>query len=108
MPKNKVLWVQEEYLREIVAGRKTIEVRVGYDNIRRLEPGDTLRLNDVHVRIIRRIGIYRDFAELLCHEDPASIAPGLASAELLAALRAIYPPEKEALGVYALELAPPE
>lgn len=100
----KTLWIRESYLSQILAGRKTVEVRVGYKNIRRLQSGDQLKLNDQHLATIRRIGQYRDFEELLAHEDPAAIAPDLPQSELLAAIRQIYPPEKEALGAVALEL----
>jgi len=101
----KTLWIREPYLSFILSGRKTVEVRVGYSNILRLQPGDRLRLNDEHPATIRRIGQYVDFEELLAHEDPAAIAPDLPPDELLAALRQIYPPDKEALGAVALELA---
>jgi putative hydrolase of the HAD superfamily len=102
----KTLWVREPYLSQILAGLKTVEVRVGYDNIRRLQAGDQLKLNDEHLVTIRRIGRYADFEELLAHEDPAAIAPD-APGQLLAALRELYPPEKEALGAIALELISP-
>jgi len=101
----KTLWIREPYLSHILSGLKTVEVRVGYDNIRRLQPGDRLRLNDEHPATVRRIGRYADFEELLAQEDPAAIAPDLPPDELLAALRQIYPPDKEALGAVALELA---
>lgn len=101
---TKTLWVKEEYLAEILSGRKTVEVRVGYPNIRRLVPGDVLRLNDHYEARILRVAHYADFRELLAHEDVDSIAPGLTREELEIALRQIYPPEKEALGVVALEL----
>jgi ASC-1-like (ASCH) protein len=104
----KVLWIKQPYLEQILAGAKTIEVRVGYPNIRRLGTGDPLELNDQHVVTICRIARYDSFIALLAHEDPARIAPGLTPEELLAALREIYPPQKEALGVVALELALPE
>jgi hypothetical protein len=42
----------------------------------------------------------------LDHEDAASIAPDVLSGQLLERLRAIYPPEKEALGVVALGIEP--
>jgi putative RNA 2'-phosphotransferase len=100
----KTLWLKDEYLAQILAGRKTIEVRVAYANIARLQPGDRLLLNDRHPYVIRRIGHYASFVELLAREDPAAIAPDLAPDALLGALRAIYPAEKEALGVVALEL----
>jgi len=102
--RTKTLWLKDEVLAEILAGRKTIEVRVAYGNIARLQPGDRLLLNERHPYLIRRIGRYASFEELLDCEDPAAIAPYLAPDGLLGALRAIYPVEKEALGVVALEL----
>jgi putative hydrolase of the HAD superfamily len=101
-----LLWVREPYLSQILAGDKTVEVRAGYKNIRRLEPGDWLKLNDRHLAKIARIGRYSGFEELLDREDAAAIAPDLTQQELLDALRALYPPEKEALGAIALELVP--
>ncbi len=104
MPREKVLWIREPYLQQILAGRKTVEVRVAYSNLLRLEPGDFLRLNDQHRVRIRRIGRYADFEELLVAEDPRAIAPDLPPEELLSRIREIYPPEKEALGAIALEV----
>ena len=104
--RTKTLWIKDEYLRLILAGRKTIEVRVGYSNIKRLQVGDLLLLNDQHPFVIRRIGHYASFEELLAHEDAASIAPDVPPGQLLEKMRAIYPPEKEALGVVALEIKP--
>jgi putative hydrolase of the HAD superfamily len=103
----KTLWIREPYLDQILSGRKTIEVRVGYQNILRLQPGDQLNLNNQHRVTIRRIGLYDNFEDLLAHEETADIAPGLLPSELLAALREIYPPEKEGLGAVALELSLP-
>lgn len=100
----KTLWVREEYLRHILKGDKTVEVRVGYQNIRRLRPGDVLLLNERYPFRIRAIRVYPNHEALLAHEDPRAIAPSMSLDELRETLRAIYPPEKEALGVYALEL----
>ena len=61
-------------------------------------------LNDQHPFVIRRIGRYASFKELLAHEDAASIAPDILPSQLLEGLRAIYPPEKETLGVVGLEI----
>jgi ASC-1-like (ASCH) protein len=102
--RTKTLWIRDEHLAEILSGRKTVEVRVAYSNIARLQPGDRLLLNDRHPFAIRRVGRYADFDGLLANEDPAAIAPGLTSEELLATLRSLYPSEKEALGVVALEI----
>jgi HAD superfamily hydrolase (TIGR01662 family) len=102
----KTLWVREPYLAQILAGAKTVEVRVAYDNIRTLAPGDRLRLNDHHLVEIRRVAFYDDFEALVDAEAAGAIAPGLLPGELLPALRDIYPPEKEALGAVALEISP--
>jgi len=104
--RTKTLWIRDEYLQQILEGRKTIEVRVAYKNVARLQPGDRLLLNDRHPYQVRRVGRYADFDELLAREDAAAIAPGLAADELLSTLRTLYPPEKERLGVVALEIVP--
>lgn len=107
MPRVKTLWIKDVYLRQVLTGRKTVEVRVAYRNITRLQPGDILLLNDLHRYMISEIRHYPDFDALVTAEDPATIAPDLPGREaLLAACRAIYPPEKEALGVVALEIVP--
>lgn len=102
----KVLWIREPYLSQILAGHKTVEVRVGYENIGRLQPGDRLKLNDRYLATVQRIGRYTSFEKLLDQEDAATIAPDLAPQALLGALRELYPPEKEALGAVALEIVP--
>jgi putative hydrolase of the HAD superfamily len=102
--RSKTLWLRQPFLGQILAGDKTVEVRVGYDNIRRLRPGDRLRLNDRHLAEIRRVAHYDDFEALLAAEDAGAIAPGLTPDALLGALRDLYGPEKEALGPVALEL----
>ena len=104
--RTKELWIKDEYLQMILAGRKTIEVRVGYSNITRLQAGDRLLLNGQHPYIIQRSERYASFEELLTHEEPAFIAPGMTASELLDALRAIYSADKESLGVVALEIRP--
>jgi ASC-1-like (ASCH) protein len=100
----KVLWIKDAYLAEILSGQKTIEVRVGYSNILRLRPGSPLLLNERHRARVRRITVYPTFAALVEAEDASRIAPGTARAELLSALRTLYPPDKEALGAVALEI----
>jgi ASC-1-like (ASCH) protein len=104
--RTKTLWIKDEYLQLILAGLKTVEVRVGYDSITRLQVGDRLLLNDRHPFVIQRIGRYASFEELLAHEDATAIAPDVPPGQLLERLRVIYPPEKEALGVVALEIKP--
>ncbi len=103
----KTLWVKEKYLQQILSGRKTVEVRVAYKNIDRLQPGDMLLLNEQHRYVINEIRRYPNFEALVAAEDPIAIAPELPDREsLLAACRAFYPPGIEALGTVALELRP--
>jgi ASC-1-like (ASCH) protein len=99
------LWIKEEYLQQILGGEKSVEVRVGYPNILRLNAGDIVHLNERYPATIRRVARYASFVELLAKEAAGAIAPGLSEEALLSTLRSIYPPEKEALGVIALELA---
>jgi ASC-1-like (ASCH) protein len=104
--RTKTLWIKDEYLDQILRGEKDVEVRVGYHNISRLQEGDVLLLNGKYPYEIARVGRYASHEALLEGEDTTRIAPGVSRGELLAALRRIYPPEKEALGVIALEIAP--
>ncbi len=104
--RTKTLWIKEEYLQQIRDGRKSIEVRVAYSNISRLQAGDLLMLNDEDRYIIRRIGRYADFESMLEQENPLAIAPDTLPEELLEQIRTIYPREKEELGVIVLEIEP--
>jgi ASC-1-like (ASCH) protein len=104
--RTKTLWIRQEYLDQILSGRKTVEVRVAYKNIARLRVGDRLMLNNRFPFLIRRTATYAAFAELLANEDATSIAPDLTPQMLLDALRHLYPSEKEALRVVALEIEP--
>ena len=107
MARTKTLWLKAEYLQQILCGRKTVEVRVAYTNIARLQPGDRLLINEVHPYTITAVRRYENFEALVAAEDPGRIAPDLPNrAALLAACRGLYPPDKEALGVIALEITP--
>lgn len=107
MPRTKTLWLKDEFLQHILSGRKTVEIRVAYANIARLQPGDILWLNEQHRYTITAIRRYADFEAMVAAEEPIRIAPELPDrAALLAACRALYPPDKEALGVVALEIIP--
>lgn len=103
---KKTLWIKDDYLKMILDGHKTIEVRVGYTNITRLQPGDLLLLNDEYPYKICRVARYSNFEALLAAESAEAIAPGFSKEALLQALHEIYPPEKENFGVIALEITP--
>lgn len=54
---------------------------------------------------ITRIARYANLGELLAHEDAEKYAPDVPREQLLDILRGVYPPDKEALGVVAPEIA---
>jgi 8-oxo-dGDP phosphatase len=94
--------------RQMESGRKTIEVRVATPQKRAIAVGDPVvfhdRDNDRELDVIvQRITRYASFEDLIRSEDPARIDPDGPRGELLANLRRIYPPAKEALGALAFE-----
>lgn len=100
--------IKRPYFNAIMSGRKTLEVRVGYNNIKRLRAGDLLQLEAGHtsgVVRIKSIRVYNSFADMLSAEPWHEIVPqadnGGAALKLL---RDIYPVHKELLGVYVIEI----
>lgn len=100
----KTLWIKRQFLEEILGGRKTIEVRVGYRSIQELKPGMRLLLNEKHEIGIKDVRRYPTFSEMLEHEEAEKIAPGMPKGEILRILRSLYSPFEEKLGVFAIEL----
>ncbi|WP_330347757.1 ASCH domain-containing protein [Streptomyces sp. NBC_00582] len=107
-PAEHSLTIRKPYFDLIASGAKTIEVRVGYPKIRKINAGDTLRITCADEFLNARVTAveeYESFAAMLDAEDPAAIGgPNMSHDQLVAAIRDIYPPEKEALGVFALHL----
>lgn len=101
--------IRKPYFDLIASGDKTVEVRVGYPKIRRISAGDTLRITCADESLSKRVTAVREypsFAALLDNENVSAIGgPDMTHDQLVAAIRDIYPPEKEALGVFALHLA---
>jgi ASC-1-like (ASCH) protein len=103
--RNKSIYKQ--YLQLIASGEKTIEVRVGYPSMRRIAPGQFLRFvsgDEQCLTRVRRISEYASFEEMLDQEDAQAIGATESREELLGLIGKIYPPEKEALGVLAIEI----
>ncbi|MFA6963776.1 MAG: GNAT family N-acetyltransferase [Patescibacteria group bacterium] len=103
----RTIRVKNHLLRQITSGQKTIEVRVGYDNIKTIRPGEDILLASsteqsvIHVKDVR---VYGDFEEMLNVEDHTKIVPDKNWDQVLWLLREIYSEEREALGVYVLEI----
>ncbi|MER7048087.1 ASCH domain-containing protein [Streptomyces jumonjinensis] len=108
-PREHSLTIRKPYFDLIASGAKTTEVRVGYPKIRKITPGDTLTITCADESVTTRITAvkeYESFTVMLDAEDTTAIGgPEATRDELAAAIRGIYPPEKEALGVFALHLA---
>lgn len=104
----KKMRVKNYLLQQIKSGKKCLEVRVGYDNIRRINIGESIVLTSQTdsqiVRIVER-RIYRNFTEVAEHEALDLIIPEMSATEALDFLRKIYPPDKQKLGIYVFELA---
>ncbi len=100
--------IKRPYFDAIMSGRKTLEVRVGYDNIKRLKAGELLQLETGHtsgVVRIKSIRIYDNFADMLATESWREIVPQVNDeGTALKLLREIYPAHKERLGVHVIEV----
>jgi ASC-1-like (ASCH) protein len=107
-PKREIN-IRKEYLKLITDGVKTVEVRVGYPRMRSIQPGQELTFVSGDQRVpttVKRVTEYPSFEEMLDREDARSIGGDLGESRenLLAVIRSIYPPEKERLGVLAIEI----
>ncbi len=104
---TRALRVKSGFLKSVKNGEKTLEVRVLYTMIDKIIAGDHIKLFDYDESVIVEIKnrrVYRNFSEMLRHEDHDKIAPGYNKENLLSLLRSFYPAEKEALGVIVFEI----
>lgn len=95
------------YFDLVASGRKTIEVRVQYPNLRSLAADDHIRFicgTDDALTRVKRVARYTSFEQMLDTEGPARVNPDSPREQQLANIRRIYGPEKEALGVLAIEI----
>jgi ASC-1-like (ASCH) protein/GNAT superfamily N-acetyltransferase len=102
------LRIQDRYLRMITSGKKSLEVRVGYDHIKTIKPGSSIRLtaDSGHMScVVADVRSYPSLRVMIQHEDVEKALPGLGADEALNQLRRIYPPDKEQLGIVVLELS---
>ncbi|MFJ5030622.1 ASCH domain-containing protein [Streptomyces sp. NPDC088560] len=98
-----------EYFDLVAAGTKTIEVRVKYPHLADLSAGDVIRFRikgtDETCEVkVKRVTEYPDFEALLDGEGSANVNPTATRDQQLTNIRAIYPPEKEALGALAIAI----
>lgn len=101
--------VKDQFLKDIEAGKKDLEVRVGYASINNIKEGEVIGFSSRTRTVVAKVNAvrrYSTFEELLANERSERIVPGMTKESLLAILREIYPPFKEKLGVVVLEVAP--
>jgi ASC-1-like (ASCH) protein len=95
------------YFDLVADGSKTIEVRVQYPNLRNLAAGDHIRFvcgKDECLTRVVRVARYASFELMIDAEGPGRVNPTSPREQQLANIRRIYGPEKEALGVLAIEI----
>ncbi|WP_433225334.1 ASCH domain-containing protein [Microtetraspora malaysiensis] len=104
--------VREMHLRRpyfdlVASGGKTVEVRVRYPKLDDLAPGQLIRFRcdeDECLTRVKGVTAYDSFEMLLDAEGPEKVDPDSSRGQQLANIRRIYGPEKEALGVLAIEI----
>lgn len=105
----RIMRVKQTYLDLIAKKRKTLEVRVGYNSFKSIQPGERIRLvshnHEVIIRVndIRR---YPSFDSMLAKEDASRIVPDRSHAEVAQVLKEIYPADRERLGVLVFDITP--
>ena len=104
---NNYNWrIKRKYYNLIKNGLKTLEVRVGYPDIKIVKNGDTITFDNysnIKFEIIR-VTRYENFSDMLDNEDFSKAIPGVTKYNALKIYQKFYPKEKEALGVYVFEL----
>jgi ASC-1-like (ASCH) protein len=106
-PRAREMNLYRRYFDLLAAGRKTIEVRVQYENLRNLAAGQLIRFvcgRDEALTKVKRVSRYESFEQMLDTEGPSKVNPDSPKHQQLANIRRIYGPEKEALGVLAIEV----
>jgi len=81
--------------------------RVQYPSLRSLAAGGHIRFvcdTDEALTRVERVAHYSSFEQMLDTEDPERVSPDSSHEQQLADIRKIYGPEKEALGVLAIEI----
>lgn len=91
----------------IASGHKDIEVRVADSKRRQIEIGDTIIFRvsfSEYERRVKAVRTYPNFEAMLEEESPSRIMPNWSTEGILLKLRELFPPDKESLGVLAIEL----
>ena len=106
MTKKHIWRIKRIYFDQLKSGKKTLEIRVGYPQIKKAQKGDIITFenygfNEFDIKDVR---IYQTIAEMLDAEGVEKVLPGLTRGAALHTLQKIYPKDRKKLGVYVLEL----
>lgn len=106
MAKKHVWRIKKEYFRQLKSGAKSLEIRVGYAQIKKVRQGDIITFENYGQNEFRvkRVTVYDSFKCMLEMEGVERVLPGMTFAGTLNMLQQIYPRSKELLGVYVFEL----
>ena len=106
MTKKHVWRIKKEYFRQLKSGEKSLEIRVGYSQIKKVHQGDTITFENYGPNefAVKRVAVYDSFKRMLEVEDVDHVLPGMTFNGALRTLHEIYPKDKESLGVYVFEL----
>lgn len=106
MTKKHVWRVKKEYFRQLKNGDKSLEIRVGYSQIKKVRQGDVITFENYGPNEfdVVRVSIYDSFERMLEVEGVQHVLPGMTKSGALRTLQGIYSKDREALGVYVFEL----
>jgi len=104
--KTRTMRIYKKYFDMIKNGVKTVEIRVAYPSMAKIQKGDVIKFNgDPNCACeVLRVSKYSSFAEMMQNENPKAINPYEDAETQLRAIRKIFPPRAERLGVLVFEL----
>tara|TARA_R110002072_G_scaffold66163_2_gene163294 strand:- start:1284 stop:2750 length:1467 start_codon:yes stop_codon:yes gene_type:complete len=106
-PRVRGMAIYKRFFNMIANGEKTIEVRVGYSSMKKIQPGQLIRFECAGEKCltrVKRVANYSSFEELLDNEPLKAINPAIDRETQIKELRQIFSRDREALGVIAIEI----
>ena len=95
--KNVLMFIKNEYLKQIKSGKKTKEARLDYNNLKHIVVGTIIKFqsgsNSVTKKVIA-VNRYKTFERMLQVEKVENLLPGMDLDSGLEAYYSIYPEEK--------------
>jgi len=97
MVKKHVWRIKKEYFQQLKSGKKSLEIRVGYSQVKKVQKGDIITFENYgrNEFDVLQVKTYSSFDELLDKEGVDKILPGMTHSSALNALQNIYPKNKE-------------